>query len=531
MKKRIVSLFAAAAALVACSEQPEVITPAAVSIEPVITRALSLNFQDGNKIGLDIVKNDEAKTVFAENAMLTYAGTSFVKEDLNWYPDGGTTCTLSAYYPYQVDGFPETFTIATDQSAGTESSDFMVATKTEVRPSASPIVMNFKHMFSQIKVVVTNAADIPVENITLKGVLPTATVAVAEGVATVTADATAEKVTVIAEPLEANKQYAAIIVPQSISNLVVGVKIQDGATLVTAIPEAEVRPGYTYTIAVEILASEVTAKIAGEIDAWEDGGILGAGEYVPSFEEHDGYFIYDDVRYNTVTLSNGQIWMAEPLAYLPFGKTASANPAEGSIFYPYSLEGTTAVALTDATSIKACGYLYTANEAYNATVTAENWTTFEGTQGICPKGWHIPSRAEYFALCGNSTANSLTGETGTITNTEALFWDSSLGYASIVKFNEAGFNYTMSGCVYSGTYRTNVTTATTCAVEDLVGKFAMSYSWTSTAQALNKAGVPQIFACMTTFTSANKYGKISLAQTVPTTGATLRCIKNATVTE
>ena len=35
-------------------------------------------------------------------------------------------------------------------------------------------------------------------------------------------------------------------------------------------------------------------------------------------------------------------------------------------------------------------------------VTEENCYEFEGAQGICPEGWHIPTRPEFVGLCGLS---------------------------------------------------------------------------------------------------------------------------------
>ncbi|MCQ5111360.1 fibrobacter succinogenes major paralogous domain-containing protein, partial [Bacteroides thetaiotaomicron] len=102
-------------------------------------------------------------------------------------------------------------------------------------------------------------------------------------------------------------------------------------------------------------------------------------------------------------------WMAEPLRYVPDGYTPSSDPAADShIWYPYQLvtvDGTlTAKALQDEASIKQYGYLYDIHAALSGkAVTPDNCYDFEGAQGICPKGWHIPTRAEYFSLVGNST--------------------------------------------------------------------------------------------------------------------------------
>ena len=94
--------------------------------------------------------------------------------------------------------------------------------------------------------------------------------------------------------------------------------------------------------------------------------------------------------------------MTEPMAYLPEGMTASADPASGSVWYPYSSDGTAGTALTDEESIKALGYLYSYEAVFGTAFTDENYNTFEGAQGICPKGWHVPTRAEFLELFGYS---------------------------------------------------------------------------------------------------------------------------------
>lgn len=140
-----------------------------------------------------------------------------------------------------------------------------------------------------------------------------------------------------------------------------------------------------------------------------------------NFEEHDGYFVYYGETYKTIKLANGTTWMAEPLRYVPEGYTPSSDPtADSHIWYPYKLiveDGNTkltadgAEALTDEASIKKLGYFYDMYIALGSKeVTEENCYEFEGAQGICPEGWHIPTREEFLNLCGLS--NAAVGETG-----------------------------------------------------------------------------------------------------------------------
>jgi len=522
--KKYIFILAAAFALAACNINPvEPETVAAdVVIEPVITRALSLNFNTGNKIGLDIIKADQTK--YADNACLTYADGAF-SGDLKWYKDGGEACSLFAYYPYQAAGFPSSFTVALDQTAGTDASDLMTASKSGVYPTAGSELMVFKHLFTQIVVNIANTANVAVSGVVLKGLVPTANVNAETGAVV---DATKAAADIQAEAVTANKKYCAVVVPQSYDNLGVIVTINGGATLITGVEGAELKPGYSYTINIEITADQAKASISGEIEDWADGGNLSGGDYEPSFEEFDGYFIYDGVRYNTVKLSNGQEWMACSLAYVPVGKSVSDNAASGEIWYPYTSDGTNTAAVTTAEAVANFGYLYSAAVAFGTSISTDNYTKLEGTRGICPKGWRLPTRAEFFALCGQSNANKLIGETGSQTDKSALFYDEAKGYATIANFNNAGFNYTFGGTVYNGKYNNVIVSAKNCTEESYYGNHAMSYTWTTTAQEANTSGVPQFFVAMTTFTASGApVGKVSLAQTIPTTGASVRCIKDA----
>ena len=83
-------------------------------------------------------------------------------------------------------------------------------------------------------------------------------------------------------------------------------------------------------------------------------------------------------------------------------------------------------------------------EAYfKAEVTKDNYTTFEGAQGICPDGWHIPTRAEFVALCGNS--NKANGESGTLIDKNAAYFDEGYNGAKITALDADGFGWSFSG--------------------------------------------------------------------------------------
>ena len=269
-----------------------------------------------------------------------------------------------------------------------------------------------------------------------------------------------------------------------------------------------------------------------------------------NFEEHDGYFVYYGETYQTVKLANGTTWMAEPLRYVPEGYTPSGDPTVDShIWYPYQLTGITdkltaagAEALTDEASIKKLGYFYDAYAAFGGKeVTAENCYEFEGTQGICPKGWHIPTRAEFFDLCGLS--NAAVDESGSQVNKNALFYDEAYNGGNRSKFNAAGWNYVLSGVRMQNNFAATPTYQLTTfysknttpeTLEKYKGQPAVTYIMSSTCykplyqdkEDATKLTNIQFFSQMTTFTNVFSEGRINVAFTSTKSGQQLRCVKD-----
>ena len=97
----------------------------------------------------------------------------------------------------------------------------------------------------------------------------------------------------------------------------------------------------------------------------------------------------NDKTYKTVVIGN-QTWMAENLNY--------KTPDGSSRCYPIS--GTTNTSDEDNANCDKYGRLYNWNTAMNN--SASSTANPSGVQGICPNGWHLPSRTEWNVL-GNDT--------------------------------------------------------------------------------------------------------------------------------
>ena len=536
MKKSLTFIFAAAL-LVSCQqEENETLTPAnsRITISPVITRATEVNFETGDKIGVTIIQNDDF--VYAENKQMTFNDGVFAG-DLLWYPEGNDKSQIVAYYPYREGNTPTSFSVEADQTTGYGASDLMAASNKDVLPTVNTITMNFKHLLTKLVINVTKEVEANITSIALKGSIPTATLDLAA--LTVTADANVAATNITAQVVEAHRSYRALIVPQTVA-LTLEVATSDGKTLSQKLTSTTLAQGGQYSVNIRVLPDDIEVKLIGDIENWTDEGEIGADNEIP-FEEHldENYFLYDNVKYNTVTLANGTTWMAEPLIYLPKGYTPSTDPtADSHVWYPYEIKADGAtVATTEESAIKELGYRYDFQVALGGKeITESNLNSFEGAQGICPKGWHIPTRLEYFNLVGKTT-NDVDGKVPA-DGDKALFYDAVYDGAKISSLNNAGFNYQFSGVRMATSLTGAGSYQKTAIAEDANiqtawhGKPAMNYLMTSTAfkPVYNStSGLLtniQFFGLMSTINAKYSEGRLSLSYVSIKAGMQLRCVRD-----
>ena len=536
MKKSLTFIFAAAL-LVSCQqEEHETPTPSdsRITISPVITRATEVNFETGDKIGVTIIQNGDF--VYAENKLMTFNDGVFAG-DLLWYPEGNDKSQIVAYYPYREGNTPTSFSVEADQTTGYGASDLMAASNKDVLPTVNTITMNFKHLLTKLVINVTKEVEANITSIALKGSIPTATLDLAA--LTVTADANVAATNITAQVVETNKTYRALIVPQTVA-LTLEVATSDGKTLSQKLTSTTLAQGGQYSVNIRVLPDDIEVKLIGDIENWTDEGEIGADNEIP-FEEHlnENYFLYDNVKYNTVTLANGTTWMAEPLIYLPKGYTPSTDPtADSHVWYPYEIKADGAtVATTEESAIKELGYLYDFQVALGGKeITESNLNSFEGAQGICPKGWHIPTRLEYFNLVGKTT-NDVDGKVPA-DGDKALFYDAVYDGAKISSLNNAGFNYQFSGVRMATSLTGAGSYQKTAIAEDANiqtawhGKPAMNYLMTSTAfkPVYNStSGLLtniQFFGLMSTINAKYSEGRLSLSYVSIKAGMQLRCVRD-----
>ena len=520
--KRYLSISLAVLAIAACQKpvQPEV-APGKVLIEPVITKATEVNFESGDKIGLTMTKVNGAEA-YADNAALTFDGTVF-SGDLKWYADAYSEADVYAYYPYNANGTPAAYAAVLDQTAGIAQADFMAAAKKGVLPTPNAITMVFKHLMTKLVINIDNQSGAEVNTVKILGGdaacdidLPNLAVLPASG------GMSTELTEITAYEATAGKVWKAIVIPQTVK-LSVEVSLSSGKKITQPLAEMTLKSGGQYTINARIVQDNMVVSASGEIENWTDEGEIGfegegTTEELPiEFTEHEGYFVYDGIEYKTVTLADGNTWMAENLRFIPRGRTVSSDPAEDAgIWYPAA----NADKVADPALVETLGLLYDAATAFSVeSITVENAGTFEGCQGICPTGWHIPTVTEMTGLVGHSSNSALV-------NTAAPYYDATIKGASIAALAEAGWPWQFA----SMRNKTSVTGKGSYTVTNYNGIYGiMSYVIGSSLYQVktDADGVltnVQYHYFMPLYNASNE--KISVAYGNFLSGASVRCVKN-----
>ena len=427
-------------ALVACKKnvepgkEPVDFSQYKVRVEPVITRVTETNFEAGDAIGLSVAL---ASGDYAANVQMKYDGTAF-SGDLNWYEKGEETSTLKAYYPYKEgEGLPTMFSVQQDQSKGIAASDFVSAVKENVLPSANAVPVVFKHQLSRLVTTVKNNTGADIESIVFEEFVPQAHIA-ADLTAKVVDGAKWQPLT----PFFKDDKYYLIVPAQTVKPVV---KVTAGGkTLTQDLAEVSLEPGKQYTVSMIVNKEEIKIVLAGEIENWNDGGEIVGG---PSFSENleDGYFTYDGVKYNVAKMKDGKWWMAQNLAYLPEGYTPATDitAVTAGVFAPLQVKADHSGLefSTDPAVVAKNGYLYQAEVALGLKVgdltSVADAQKLEAAQGICPKGWHVPTLQDILSLVGKSV--------GATTDASAPYYDGANG--AIALLNADGFNMAPVGMV------------------------------------------------------------------------------------
>ena len=519
--KKYFAIALAVLAVAGCRnrENDEPVPAGLIRVEPLITKATEVNFEDGDKIGLTVVTTDGD---YADNKCLTYAGEEF-SGDLLWYANVYSESSLYAYYPYADAGTPTSYNLPADQTSGIGAADFMAAAKEGVLPTANAVTMVFKHMMTKLVINVDNESGAEIESIGIDGTPRATGLDLVNMTFTEFDGALPDEVPdpITAYEAVAGKTWQAIVIPHSDAMSIV-VTLSNRKVITQSLAAMTLKSGGQYTINARILPDEAIVSASGEIQNWTDEGEIGfeggsTSEELPvTFTEYDGYFEYDGVEYKTVKLADGNTWMAENLRFIPRGRTVSSDPVEDAgIWYPAA----NADKVADPALVETLGLLYDAATAFGVeSITAENAGTFEGCQGICPTGWHIPTLAEMTGLVGQCVDG--------LTDPDGAYYDATISGASLAALKEAGWEWQFA----SARNKTSTTAKASYLVtsyNDIYG--VMSYGIGSSINKvdLNTDGSlknVQYHYFMPLYNATNE--KLSVAYGGFLYGASLRCVKN-----
>lgn len=506
----------AAAMVVACSkEESGPSGPMQLTIDPTITRATEVDFETGDAIGVTVTTAAEA---YVTNRKFVYGSDSRFagEESLLWYEDVNAPATLFAYYPYS-DPAPSEFTVKADQGGdGYDASDLMTALKTGVYPTKNAVGMTFRHKMSRLVFTIDNETDFPVTQLVVTGTIGTAVIDAAANTVTVKSDAATQDIT--AREVTANSKYYALVVPQS-AKFSVTVTTAEG-TRSQSYSETELEGGKSYPVTVRVKPTNMEIVMDGPIEGWEDAEEIpteGQGTSEAATVEWGG------VKYKIVTLKDGRTWMAENLRYIPNGMTPSSDPADGNgVWYPCNLDKEVDPDLAETNGLL---YSYPVLLGLDGELTAENYNTKEGAQGICPDGWHIPTKDEWMKLAGAGS--------GGLSDPTAPYFDSTQSGAYLPTLNADGFNIFCCGYINANSaaatpaYFANKSNLDETAFGMGCYPSSTSYSITYNETDNPSSGIKNIMYRIGMITYNKSYNRLTIANQSAYAAYPVRCIKDA----
>ena len=215
-------------------------------------------------------------------------------------------------------------------------------------------------------------------------------------------------------------------------------------------------------VAVALVFSACGPDDGGENNGGNNGGGGGNNQEYPSTADviFNAVKDVDGNNYDAVKIGN-QVWMASNLRTtryadgtgIPFGDTMSYDTP-----YRYA-PGLGKTNEANMVNVPAYGYLYNWSAVMHGASSSD--ANPSGVQGICPKGWHVPSDAEWTQLTDYMNTRPEYMSSGNINNlAKALAatwgWESSsdpdaVGYKPSTTNNATGFSALPAGS-YFGYY-------------------------------------------------------------------------------
>ena len=195
-----------------------------------------------------------------------------------YYPAGGGTVNVYAYYPSNAvtteDGYIVTLDQSTDEAY--EAVDLMYATLTGINKTVTgdDHTLDFNHKLSKISVTLAagagiQASELAIATIKLKDVVYKGTFAPATGTFTAaSAETASNKGDVIIATNAGSTAHSAIVVPQAVAGKKISVTIGETTQEYTIPAETTFAEGTHYAYTITVNASEIV--VTSSIHAWTD---------------------------------------------------------------------------------------------------------------------------------------------------------------------------------------------------------------------------------------------------------------------
>ena len=253
-----------------------------------ITRATDTGFDTNDKCGLYVVNrgtDNSSNTLKAtgnhvDNMRFTYSGTWTPDTPIYWM-DNTTHADFHLYFPYQSgisDVNAMSFSVKTDQNSESayKASELLIGSVKDVAPTESAVVINAKHVLSQMVVNVAAGNGFTTESlaaanvgVTINGTKVSATVDIATSAVSATGDAQSIK------PWNTDGAWKALVIPQSVeeTNLITvnvdgkDYNLKKAFTFVSG-------KSHKFTVTVSKTSNGINVNIDGwETDDTDNGGV------------------------------------------------------------------------------------------------------------------------------------------------------------------------------------------------------------------------------------------------------------------
>lgn len=254
---------------------------------PDATKATESAFEQGDCLGLYIAESGKPLEIsgnIINNEPLTFSGTTW-ESSRKLYWDNGVF-NAYAYYPriakvesindlqVEINSDQREQPEAQDALDGYESSDFLYASAKGISASASPVVMQFRHIMSKITIRLVKGpnyeGEIPEKaTVYIHNTVTQGTIDLESGIATV--DTRAPRKTVMARQVDATS-YTGILMPQRLANRVPLIEVVMGGVSYLYESKFLFKPGINHLVnlIVDKNPEQLKIEIGGEIVKWNN---------------------------------------------------------------------------------------------------------------------------------------------------------------------------------------------------------------------------------------------------------------------